>query len=242
MDICKAVVQKVISEGYDCPCAIAFSPRFGIIEFSLDPDVWEEKEWPEEGAIVMLAKLRREDDGWRAKEARLWTIRDEATLQGAKVRLFNVRQVFDVTTGYLFSGAFFEGLGEILSFMTDDSVGTMQFGQYANECRPYLLEQFPALGSLEMQKALEEVVALRRSADPGPGPFANVDYEVIEKINTEWIARIIRGEYGFTLPLCGENGEMLEVRKLPHGVHKSTCNLAETIKRVPPDKLIVVRM
>lgn len=84
MDICKAVVQQVIPEGSDCPCAIAFSPRFGIIEFSLDPEVWEEKEWPKEGAVVMLAKLRRENDGWRAKEGRLWTERDESITQGVR--------------------------------------------------------------------------------------------------------------------------------------------------------------
>lgn len=77
MDICKAIVRKVFPEGNGCPCAVAFSSRFGIIEFSLDPNVWEEKEWPAEGAIVMLSKLRREDDGWRAKGGRLWTLPEE---------------------------------------------------------------------------------------------------------------------------------------------------------------------
>jgi hypothetical protein len=83
MDICKAIVHHIVREGDGCPCAVALSARFGVIEFSLDSDVWEEKLWPAEGAFVMLAKLRREDDGWRAKEARFWTEQDEKTLQGA---------------------------------------------------------------------------------------------------------------------------------------------------------------
>lgn len=84
MDICEATVQKVVTEGPDAPFALAFSPRFGIIEFSLDPDVWSGKTHPTEGALVLVAKLRREDDGWRAKEGRFWTERDEATLRGAQ--------------------------------------------------------------------------------------------------------------------------------------------------------------
>ena len=84
MDICKAIVNTVVTEGPNAPFALAFSPRFGIIEFSLDPDVWSGKTHPTEGAVVLVAKLRREDDGWRAKEARLWTAHDEATLQGGQ--------------------------------------------------------------------------------------------------------------------------------------------------------------
>ena len=85
MDICKAIVNTVVTEGPDAPFALAFSPRFGIIEFSLDSDVWNEKTHPAKGTAVMVAKLRREDDGWRAKEARLWTARDEATLKGEQL-------------------------------------------------------------------------------------------------------------------------------------------------------------
>ncbi len=84
MDICKAMVHHVIEEDPGGPCAVAVSDRLGVVEFTLGPDVWEEKEWPTKGAVVLVAKLRREDDGWRAKEARFWTERDEQTMQGAK--------------------------------------------------------------------------------------------------------------------------------------------------------------
>lgn len=82
MDTIKAVVQKVIREGNHGPFAVATSNQLeGSVTFSLEPTVWKEKEWPEEGMIVSLGELRRKRAGWRAKQGRFWKPSDEQTQQ-----------------------------------------------------------------------------------------------------------------------------------------------------------------
>ena len=76
----KATVQKVIPNGKHGPFAIATSKNLeGSITFSLEPTVWREKDWPEEGAIILLTKLRKKRAGWRAKQGRHWVVSDEQT-------------------------------------------------------------------------------------------------------------------------------------------------------------------
>lgn len=82
MDNIKAVVQKVIREGKHGPFAVATSDQLeGSVTFSLEPTVWEEKDWPEEGMVVLLGKLRQKRAGWRAKMGRFWKPSDEQTQQ-----------------------------------------------------------------------------------------------------------------------------------------------------------------
>lgn len=77
-DEIKAVVQKIVSEGEHGPFAVATSEKFdGSVTFSLEPTIWKEEEWPEEGTMVYLAKLRQKRAGWRAKLARFWKPSDE---------------------------------------------------------------------------------------------------------------------------------------------------------------------
>lgn len=74
----KAVVQKIIPEGDHGPFAVATSESIdGSITFSLEPTVWQEDEWPEQGMIVVLGKLRKKRSGWRAKEGRFLKPSDE---------------------------------------------------------------------------------------------------------------------------------------------------------------------
>lgn len=76
----RAVVEKIISTGKHGPFAIATSKEIkGSITFSLEPTVWREKDWPEEGAVVFLTKLRMKRAGWRAKFGRYWLLSDEQT-------------------------------------------------------------------------------------------------------------------------------------------------------------------
>jgi hypothetical protein len=78
----KAVVQKVIREGKHGPFAVATSNQLeGSVTFSLEPTVWKEKEWPEEGMMVYLGELRQKRAGWRAKNGRFWKPSDEQTQQ-----------------------------------------------------------------------------------------------------------------------------------------------------------------
>lgn len=82
MDTIKAVVQKVIREGKHGPFAVATSDRLeGSVTFSLEPTVWKECDWPEEGMMVFLGHLRQKRAGWRAKTGRFWKPSDEQAQQ-----------------------------------------------------------------------------------------------------------------------------------------------------------------
>lgn len=78
MDAIKAVVQKVIRDGKHGPFAVATCVRLdGSVTFSLEPTVWKEQEWPENGMVVFLGELRQKRAGWRAKYGRFWKPSDE---------------------------------------------------------------------------------------------------------------------------------------------------------------------
>jgi hypothetical protein len=96
LDTIKAVVQKVIREGKHGPFAVATSDQLeGSVTFSLEPTVWKEKEWPEEGMMVFLGELRQKRAGWRAKTGRFWKPSDEQTQQTerSKVMFENIEGV-----------------------------------------------------------------------------------------------------------------------------------------------------
>lgn len=87
LDTIKAVVQNVIREGKHGPFAVATSTQLeGSVTFSLEPTVWEESDWPEEGMMVFLGKLRQKRAGWRAKQGRFWKLSDEQTQQTERSR------------------------------------------------------------------------------------------------------------------------------------------------------------
>jgi len=74
----RAIVQKVVPEGDHGPFAVAEAEGLeGSTTFSLEPTVWQEEEWPEEGMIVVLGKLRKKRAGWRAKTGRFLQPSDE---------------------------------------------------------------------------------------------------------------------------------------------------------------------
>lgn len=80
MEEIKAIVQKVIPEGPHGPYVVtATDGEYGSITFSLEPTVWTENEWPEEGMVVVLTKLRKKRNGWRAKQGRFLKLSDEQT-------------------------------------------------------------------------------------------------------------------------------------------------------------------
>lgn len=76
----RAVVQKVVPSGNHGPFAVATSEQIeGSITFSLEPTIWQEDEWPEQGTVVLLGKLRKKRAGWRAKTGRFFRPSDEQT-------------------------------------------------------------------------------------------------------------------------------------------------------------------
>jgi hypothetical protein len=72
----------VIREGRHGPFAVATSDQLkGSVTFSLEPTVWKEDDWPEQGVVVILGKLRQKRAGWRAKEGRFLKPSDEQKKQ-----------------------------------------------------------------------------------------------------------------------------------------------------------------
>lgn len=81
------MVQLVVPTGHHGPYAVATTEDqriFGSITFSLEPTVWEEKDWPEAGTVVVLSKLRQKRLGWRAKRARFSKPCDEQSANERK--------------------------------------------------------------------------------------------------------------------------------------------------------------
>lgn len=66
----QAVVEKIIRGGKHGPYAVARTDEIGSITFSLDGNVWQEKDWPEPGMYVMLSQIRKKRAGWRAQHGR----------------------------------------------------------------------------------------------------------------------------------------------------------------------------
>ena len=74
----RAVVQQVIKDGKHGPYAVATSDQIpGSITFSLDSEVWKEKEYPRSGYVVILSDVRNKRAGWRAHSARFVRPTDE---------------------------------------------------------------------------------------------------------------------------------------------------------------------
>lgn len=65
-----AVVEKVILDGKHGPYAVARCDQLGTVTFSLDRNVWREKDLPTEGFRVMLSDVREKRAGWRAMRGR----------------------------------------------------------------------------------------------------------------------------------------------------------------------------
>ena len=63
-----------------------------------------------------------------------------------KTKKFHLGDVLSITTGRLVSPRLMDGVYDILSFMTGDELFTThQLPRASDECKPYLLEQFPQL-------------------------------------------------------------------------------------------------
>jgi len=77
-----AVVQKVFPNGKHGPYAVASHEKLGDVTFSLSQPVWEESDWPEEGNIVVLSKIRKKPAGWRSHSGRFFGPSDEQLTTG----------------------------------------------------------------------------------------------------------------------------------------------------------------
>jgi hypothetical protein len=85
----KAFVQKIILDGEHGPYAKATTDRkhcLGTITFLLQPPVWTENRFPEEGSIVVLSELNAKRAGWRANSARFLKPSDEKSVTSTEKR------------------------------------------------------------------------------------------------------------------------------------------------------------
>lgn len=116
----KAVVRAIVPKGKHGPFAIATSEKLdGSVTFSLEPTVWKEVEWPEEGMQVFLAKLRQKRAGWRAKLGRFWKPSDE---QGAGQMFYIKRdRLYDFSKVVEGNPSEFDRFGDWYLACNDDS-------------------------------------------------------------------------------------------------------------------------
>jgi hypothetical protein len=139
---------------------------------------------------------------------------------------FHISDVLSVTTGRLVSTRHIDGLYDILSFMTGESVFTHQLGRFGEECKPYLLKQFPQLDSPEIQTFAVGELVLMMETDAGKNERAS--------LILGWLSKITSGKYGVEVP------EMLDIAPIPKEAHMSKNPISELIDMVGPDRVIVV--
>lgn len=147
---------------------------------------------------------------------------------------FHLGDVLTITASCLVSPRGMEGAYDILNFMTGDNLFTHQLPRAAEECRPYLLEQFPQLNTPEMQTAL----GLLRTQSCLQKVFLDESEKkkaLNEAVNT-WLSDLVAGKYGVKCE------EMLEVKPLPRNAHtvKDPVEEAIEMKGGDPNKVVVV--
>lgn len=148
------------------------------------------------------------------------TLKGIITMQTKK---FHLGDVLSITTSYLISPRGFDGVYDILNFMTGDNLFTHQLPRACNECKPYLVEQFPQLASTRMSSAIAK---LRKALKPKTGKADT------KKIVADWLAKQVT-----------KYGKMFVVKPIPSGAHEVKDPIVELVEmRSDPKKIIVVRV
>jgi hypothetical protein len=65
-------------------------------------------------------------------------------------RQFHIGDILTITTGRIVSPRMMDGVYDILNFMTADKLYTHQLPRAMEECKPYLLKQYPQLAEVEI--------------------------------------------------------------------------------------------
>lgn len=69
------------------------------------------------------------------------------------MKKFHISDILCVISGKMVSIRNMEGLYDILNYMTDDNLHMHQLPRVMDECRPYLVERFPQLESIDVSGA-----------------------------------------------------------------------------------------
>ncbi len=124
-----------------------------------------------------------------------------------QVKEFHLGDVLSITTYHLVSPRHIGGVYDILNFMTGDNLFTHQLPRAGDECRPYLIEQFPQLATPEMDSAVAELVDALKAKNGKMNA---------EKIVADWLAKQI-----------AKYGEMFAVKPIPTNAHEVKNPIAE---------------
>src|SRR3989338_2928760 len=74
-----------------------------------------------------------------------------------QTKQFHLGDVLSIATNRLVSPRHIDGVYDILNFMTGDNLFTHQLPRASDECKPYLVKQFPQLAATEMASAIAEL-------------------------------------------------------------------------------------
>jgi len=142
-----------------------------------------------------------------------------------QTKQFHISDVLSITTGRLVSTRHMDGVYEIRNFMTGDNLFTHQLPRASDECKPYLLEQFPQLDTPEMQFALGELIEMLNTQS---------GKKELDKLILGWLSKLTSGKYGVKCE------EMLEVKPIPKEAHAIKNPIEEAVEMMGGDRNKVI--
>jgi len=117
-----------------------------------------------------------------------------------------------------------DGVYDILNYMTGDSLFTHQLPRASDECKPFLLEQFPQLDTPEMQFALGELIEMLKTPSGKKDP---------SELILGWLSKLISGKYGVRCE------EMLEVKPILKNAHAARNPIEEAMEIIGNPKKVI---
>lgn len=130
---------------------------------------------------------------------------------------FHIGDVLSVTTGWVLSKRGFQGVCDVLNYMTGERLQTISMPRAADVCVPAILKQHPLLEGPEITEAVEQYKKRAEAPD--------ADHELLA---IEWLVDIVK-----------RFGEELELEPLPKGNYRQRAPEVElNMLGVSPDKII----
>ena len=142
-----------------------------------------------------------------------------------ETKSFSLGDVLSITTGRLVSERHIDGVYDILNFMTGDNLFTHQLPRAMEECRPFLLKQFPELAEAGTPANLARLDELIEGAECRNEPPENG-----VAMWLQWMAE----------PGTCNLKASYEVQQIPRDAHQLKDPLEELVTMVGPSKVVVV--
>jgi hypothetical protein len=136
-----------------------------------------------------------------------------------KTKQFHLGDVLSVTTERLVSPRHVDGVYDILNFMTGDNLFTHQLPRANDECKPFLLEQFPQLATPEMDFAVAELGEMLKTKS---------GKAETEKLVAGWLAKQV-----------AKYGEMFTVKPIPSEKHAVKNPIQEALEMIGPRTKVI---